>query len=95
MAYQVLLDEQPREFLDAADEKTYRIVRENLLKLEDAPYPGQGKGDKRHEVVDGEEVFRLRIGRTWTAFYDVFEDDGVVKVYEVLSINEAHKRYGH
>ena len=34
------------------------------------------------------------IGRTWTAFYDVYEEDGEVGVLELLSIDEAHQRYG-
>jgi len=34
------------------------------------------------------------IGRTWTAFYDVYEDRNEVRVTEILPIDEAHKRYG-
>lgn len=94
MAYQVLLGDQPREFLDSADEKTYRICRQNLLKLEEDPYPGGGKGDKERLPVDGEERYRLHIGRTHTAFYDIEEGSQEVLIHEIIDIDTAHKRYG-
>ena len=94
MSYEVLLGDQPRDFLDNADEKTYRICRQNLLKLEESPYPGSGKGDKEKLTVDGEERYRLHIGRTFTAFYDIVESENAVQVTEIVDIDTAHKRYG-
>jgi mRNA interferase RelE/StbE len=94
MEYEVLLDEQPREFLDGLDEKSYRICRENLLKLAENPYPGRGMGDKEKLTVEGEETYRLHIGRAYTAFYDIVESDTEVLVKEITDIDTAHKRYG-
>ncbi|MFB6302325.1 MAG: hypothetical protein ABEH78_05630 [Haloferacaceae archaeon] len=42
-------------------------------------------------IVNGEEVYRLRIGRTHTAFYTVVEE---VRVVEIMDIEKAHDRYG-
>lgn len=92
--YEVLLSPDVVEFLEAADEKTERIVRNHLGYLEDNPYPGQGPGDTEKLPIDGEERYRIHIGRTWTAFYDIYEDAGEVGVLEIVSIDEAHKRYG-
>jgi len=96
MSYEVLLAEEAREYVGSLDEKSVRIVKENLRKLADDPYPrpGSGSGDKEKLVVDGEELYRLHIGRTHTAFYDVLEADDEVRVIEVVDIDEAHKRYG-
>lgn len=94
MSYSVLLGDQPRDYLADLDEKSQRIVKDNLRKLEDDPHPGSGKGDKEQLVVDGEEIYRLHIGRTHTAFYDILEDQNEVRVIEILDIDEAHKRYG-
>ncbi|MFA9501892.1 type II toxin-antitoxin system RelE/ParE family toxin [Natrinema sp. H-ect1] len=96
MSYRVLLADQPREYVAALDEKSTRIVRENLRKLESDPYPrpDSGSGDKEKLIVDGEELYRLHIGRTHTAFYDVLEDEREVRVVELLDIDDAHKRYG-
>lgn len=61
-----------RDYLVALDGKSRRIVEDNLHELEDDPYPRphSGRGDKEQLVVDGEELYRLHVGRTHTAFYD-------------------------
>jgi mRNA-degrading endonuclease RelE of RelBE toxin-antitoxin system len=95
MGYEVLLGDQPREYVAELDEKSRRIVRDNLLKLRDEPYPrpGAASGDREKIPFEGEEVYRLHIGRTHTAIYDVIESEDAVEVYRVLPIDEAHKRY--
>jgi len=91
--YEVLVSPEVNELLDSLDEKSERIVRENLEKLSE-PYPGEGQGDKERIVWRGQEVHRLHIGRTWTAFYDVEENDDIVYVLRVMPIDDAHKEYG-
>ncbi|SDF98295.1 mRNA-degrading endonuclease RelE, toxin component of the RelBE toxin-antitoxin system [Halorubrum xinjiangense] len=96
MSYNVLLAEDAREYVSALDEKSTRIIKENLRKLAEEPYPrpGAGSGDREKLTVDGEEIYRLHIGRTHTAFYDVLEELEEVRVVEIVDIDEAHKRYG-
>lgn len=93
--YRLLIEEEALEFIEGLNEKSERICKQNLKKLADTPYPGSGQGDKERLVVDGEKVYRLHIGRTFTAFYDVDETASTVKVLEVLPIDDAHKRYGY
>ncbi|WP_058827488.1 type II toxin-antitoxin system RelE/ParE family toxin [Haloferax sp. Q22] len=93
--YNLLVEQSALEYIDALGAKSERICKENLKKLAEDPYPGSGKGDKERLVVDGEKIYRLHIGRTYTAFYDIDEKAKVVQVFEVLPIDEAHKRYGH
>ena len=92
--YKLLVEQEALEFVKSLDEKSERICKENLKKLVENPYPGRGRGDKEKLAVDGEVVFRLHIGRTFTAFYEILEDEGAVRVLEVLPIDEAHDRYG-
>lgn len=96
MAFTILLGDQPREFLVDADEKTERIVRDNLGGLAEEPYPrpGAGRGDREKLSVDGREMYRLHIGRSYTAFYTIHDEATEVRVREILPIDEAHKRYG-
>lgn len=95
MSYNVLIAADAREYVSVLDEKSTRIVKENLGKLADDPYPRpeSGSGDKEKVIVDGEEIYRLHIGRTHTAFYDVLEAKNEVRVVELMDIDEAHKRY--
>lgn len=97
MAFQVLLGDQPREFLDGADDKTERIVKDHLQSLAEEPYPrpGAGKGDREQLPVDGRELYRMHISRTYTALYTIGETDSVVRVREILPIDDAHRRYGY
>ena len=93
--YDVLLGDDARDFLAVADEKTTRIVTEKLEWLADNPYPGRGRGDTEKLPIDGDrDRFRLHISRTYTALYTVLEDDGEVRVLDIVPIDEAHKRYG-
>lgn len=95
MSYNVLIAADAREYVSVLDEKSTRIVKENLRKLANDPYPRpeSGSGDKEKVIVDGEEIYRLHIGRTHTAFYDVLEAKNEVRVVELMDIDEAHKRY--
>jgi mRNA-degrading endonuclease RelE of RelBE toxin-antitoxin system len=91
--YEVLVAEDVRSFLQRLDEKSKRILTDTLSKLEE-PYPGRGKGDKEQITWKGQSVYRLHIGRSWTAFYDIDEDEEVVTVRDVLPIDDAHEQYG-
>ena len=93
MSYSVLLGPDAAEYLSLLDDKSERIVKENLGKLADSPYPGRGQGDKERLTVDGEEIYRMHIGRTHTAFYIINEDGSEVRVFDIMPIDEAHKRY--
>ena len=93
MSYEVVLSDGTIDFLQSLDTKSLNICKKNLQKLF-RPYPGRGIGDKERLVVGGEDVYRLHIGRTYTAFYVIDEVNKVVRVLEILSIETAHKKYG-
>lgn len=93
MPYAVVVSDDTRAFLRALDPKSRSICKKNLAKLSE-PYPGRGIGDKERLVVDGEEIFRLHIGRTFTAFYIIDERAKLVRILELLPIKDAHKKYG-
>ncbi len=94
MTYAIEVADAVRQFLSSLDEKSKRICKDNLAKLSQ-PYPGRGPGDKERLVVAGEEVYRLHIGRSYTAFYIIIEEQKLVRVIELLSIKDAHKKYGY
>lgn len=88
-----MLSDEAVDFMQSLDEKSISICKKNLQKLSQ-PYPGRGIGDKEKLVVTGEEVYRIHIGRTYTAFYIIDEKEKLVRVLEILSIEAAHKKYG-
>ena len=93
MSYDVLLSDKVADYLSVLDSKSKSICKKNLQKLS-SPYPGRGIGDKEKLFVAGEELYRLHIGRSYTAFYIIDEKNKIVRVLEILSIETAHKKYG-
>jgi mRNA-degrading endonuclease RelE of RelBE toxin-antitoxin system len=92
--YRVLIDRKALGYVNTLPEKSQRIVKENLKKLGETPYPGTGKGDKEKLTHRGETLYRLHIGRTFTAFYRTYEKEKEVKILKVMTIEQAHREYG-
>jgi mRNA interferase RelE/StbE len=81
-------------FIGTAPEKSRRIIKSALKGLEENPFPGSG-GDKEKFVLGGgRETYRLHIARTYTAFYSVDKGNRIIKVHDILTIEQAHKKYG-
>jgi mRNA-degrading endonuclease RelE of RelBE toxin-antitoxin system len=95
MTYEIRIDLEARDFLNSLDEKSRRIIKQNLRKLESNPYPGPQNsiGDIEEVTVKGREVFRMHISRSYTAFYKVKEQEEKVVVTEIVDIDKAHKMY--
>lgn len=94
MAYKVLIDREALEYVNNLPEKSRRIVKENLKKLAEHPYPGSGGGDKEKLTHKGESLYRMHIGRTFTAFYRTYDKEKEVRILKVMTIDNAHKEYG-
>jgi hypothetical protein len=81
---------------DIAGAGLMRVVQGSLGQspVTGYPYPGK-RGDKERFCLRGGYIlYRLHIGRSWTAFYRIYEKENVVKVLEVMPIEQAHKKYG-
>lgn len=81
----VRIKPKAQEFVDALPEKSRRIVYEHLVQLEDL------KTARDIECLQGNE-WRMHIAHTYTAFFLV--EGNLVLINRVMSIEEAHKRYG-
>jgi mRNA-degrading endonuclease RelE of RelBE toxin-antitoxin system len=95
MSYKVLITDEIQEKLQFLDEKSFSIIIKNIKKLKEDPYTGRGSGDKERLPVKGKLRYRMHIGRTWTIFYSIMEEEKQVRVSELLPIDEAHKKYGY
>lgn len=91
MAYKVLISEKALSFLNSLSEKSQRIVRSKLEILYEEPYPGK-RGDKEKLCLPDYELYRMHISRTFTVFYRIYSEE--VKILDIMTIEEAHKKYG-
>jgi len=95
LTFALFIEQEQVDKINTFDEKSRRIIRAKLFTLGENPYPGE-RGDKEKFCLkDGYILYRLHIGRTWTAFYRVYETDKIVKILDLLPIEQAHKKYGH
>ena len=78
-------------FINAQNEKSRRIITSHLKSLVDDPYPGKGGDKELLNLRPGMKIYRLHIGRSFTAIY-VIEKNSVL-VTEVMTIGQAHKKY--
>ncbi len=94
MSYNVLLTTEVYQDINLLDKKSRSIIRTNLKKLKQNPYPGRGSGDKQRLPIKGKQRCRMHIGRTWTVFYSIIEKKQEVRISEIVPIDVAHKKYG-
>jgi mRNA interferase RelE/StbE len=91
LKFEVGIDIDAAVFINTQNEKTRRIIHSHLKSLEDDPFPGKGGDKELLNTRPGVKIYRLHIGRTFTAIY-VIEESSVL-VTEVITIEQAHKKY--
>ena len=90
VAYQLVINKKALKYLEQLPE----IVRSKCKALAEDPFPGK-HGDKEQIHRKGhEDIYRLHIGMSYTAFYKIYKDEKIVKILEVTTIEQAHKIYG-
>ncbi len=94
MSFQVFVKQKSMEAINELPGKTGRIIFDALKGLENNPWPGAGGDKEKLCLEESMEVYRLHIGRTYTAFYTIDTRDHVVRVHDVMTIGQAHKKYG-
>jgi len=95
LTFNLLIEQEQVDKINGFDEKSRRIIKEKLETLQEDPFPGK-RGDKEKLTVrQGYILYRLHIGRSWTAFYRINEQKKVIKILDVMTIEQAHKKYGH
>jgi mRNA-degrading endonuclease RelE of RelBE toxin-antitoxin system len=87
------VSEEAKAFYDMLPEKDRRIIKEHLGRLAEFPHI-RGDIEQLHSPT-GVTRYRLHIARRYTAFYRVYEDDQVIRVLALMTIEQAHKRYKH
>ena len=93
MSRKVVIDRKVLKYLSDLPEKSQRLIKEKCHALAEDPFPGQG-GDK--ELLHLEfKFYRLHISRSFTVFYQICEEEELVKILEILTIDKAHKLYKH
>jgi mRNA-degrading endonuclease RelE of RelBE toxin-antitoxin system len=91
VTFEVRIDIDAIGFVHSQSSKSRRIIETRLKSLEDDPFPGNGGDKDLLHLRPGVRIYRLHIGRTFTAFYEV--EGTVVYVNEIMTIEQAQKKY--
>ena len=95
MTFSLVLWHELSDEINHLPDKTRRIIKTALKRLEEDPFPGS-KGDKEKLVLRaGVVIYRLHISRSYTVFYEIDKEEKQVIVQEILPIEQAHKKYGY
>jgi mRNA-degrading endonuclease RelE of RelBE toxin-antitoxin system len=92
--YKILIKRRAEKFFDELPAKSRKILEEHIKVLIEFPYAGKGRGDKKKLKLKSKEIYRMHIGRSYTMFYEIHEEEKVVEILNILTIEEAHKLYG-
>ena len=90
--YSVFINRNARKYVDSLTEKSKRLVKKKLEMLKDDPHPG--RADKKKLQLPNYDLFRMHVSRSYTIFYRIYEEEKTVKVLDIMTIEEAHKKYG-
>jgi mRNA-degrading endonuclease RelE of RelBE toxin-antitoxin system len=94
LTYSLLLWHELADEINRLPGKIRRILKPALKRLEEDPFPG-GKGDKEIQVLKGGVIiYRLHISERYTVFYEIDKEEKRVIVQEILTTEQAHKKYG-
>ncbi|MCK9632093.1 MAG: type II toxin-antitoxin system RelE/ParE family toxin [Methanoregula sp.] len=95
MTFSLVLWHELSDEINRLPEKTRRIIKTALKKLEKDPFPGS-PGDKEKLVLwGGVIIYRLHISHSYIVFYEIDTEEKLVIVQEILPIEQAHKKYGY
>ncbi len=80
MSRKVVIDRKVLKYLSELPEKSQHLIKQKCHALAEDPNPGKG-GDK--ELLHLEfKLYRLHVGRSFTVFYQIDEDEDLVKILE-------------
>ena len=94
MKFRVSIKRKSVDAINELPEKTRRIIHHALETLEEDPCPGSGADKERIRLEEDVDIYRLHIGRSYPAFYTIDRKDHTVQVHDVMTIEQAHKKYG-
>jgi mRNA-degrading endonuclease RelE of RelBE toxin-antitoxin system len=91
----VKLRDKVSEDINRLPDKSRRIIKIALGRLEDDPFPGNHGDKEKITLRGGSIIYRVHISHTYTAYYSIIPDNRIVRVHDIFPIEQAHKKYGY
>jgi len=95
LTFDVAIEQDLVEKINNFDEKAGGSSGRNSVRLSENPYPGKREEKEKFCLKAGFILYRLHIGRTWTAYYRIYDENTSVEILDIMTIEQAHKKYDH
>ncbi len=89
--FDIVIERKAQDFLKKLPVKSRHIVVNKILELKEDPYPGGNK--ERLSYPHPPAVYRLHVGRSYTVFYLIENENNLVKIEKIMTIERSHKEY--
>lgn len=89
--FSIVIEKKAEKFLKKLPQKARRIIVDKILELRDDPFPGGNK--EKLEYDHPPVVYRLHVSRSFTVFYIIENDEHLIKIVKITTIEHAHKEY--
>ena len=94
MTFELKIDVDALAFIKQLPDKSQEIIDGKIETLKGDPYPGK-RGDKELlNLGKGKKIYRVHIGHRYTVFYLINKEKKIVYITDVMTIEQAHKKYG-
>jgi len=95
LTFEVNLRDRISEEINHLPEKSRRIIKTALKRLEEDPFPGDHGDKEKITLRGGGIIYRVHISHTYTAYYSINHEARIVRVHDIFPIEQAHKKYGY
>jgi len=80
-----------KDYYNSLPDKSKRIIREHIERLKD--YPDINGDIECYRKSLHSQLWRMHIARSFTLFYTVDTLEGVLRITDLMTIEQAHKKY--
>jgi mRNA interferase RelE/StbE len=91
--FAIVIERRAQEFLKKFPIKSRHIIVEKIYELKLDPFPGGNK--EKLDYPHPPAVYRLHVSRSFTVFYMIEQEEMLVKIEKIMTIEKAHKRYSY
>jgi mRNA interferase RelE/StbE len=89
-----VIEKKALKYLMEMPEKSQRIVKDKCKLLAEDPFPGKGVDKELFRRPGHKDLHRMHVGRSYTVFYRISQEENAVRVLSIMTIEQAHKKYG-
>ena len=94
MNFRIVVKKKSMDAINELPEKPRRFIFDALKSLEENPWPGTDGDKEKLHLADTVDIYRLHIGRSYTVLYTIDKEEHLIRVHDVMTIEQAHKKYG-